>query len=116
MPRDYKRFNVTFDLKSTVASVPYSANTLIEVITGSSCNYDQSMSQSLMIGTVRPYSYKTAASYIAGFNTPYYELGNIDINYPSNDYVTVRLSVSTGGLANGFPAYVLKLRFKPIKD
>lgn len=116
LPQEYTKFDLSFQFRSTTAAVDPVSGVLLSVNMGSNTMYDQSSSSSSILGAILPKSYVTGV-------TPryFYESNNTDdcgfiAIYPSNSYITVKLTNYNGSAVTNFPAsYILQLCFTVIE-
>ena len=94
-------------------------NVILSVNFGYTTAYEQTNSQSSVLGSIYPYIYplsNTANISIFNYNSSFLDNAPIQIGYPSNQVITVRFSNLNGSLFTQMPHYQLQLYFEPIKE
>jgi len=115
LPQEYTKFDVTTSLKSQASTATYGAVCRLSAnFSGNS--YDQTGTQNSFFLTLTPKSYYTSAIATKNYfeSTPT-EFGHCTINRPTNNYLVITIN-AFGGLAAGFPGYILFMKFTPIID
>lgn len=114
LPPEYTKFDVSFVFRSSTSGTDPVNTILLGMNLGNRTLYDQTMSQSNIIGAIIPKSYGSTRYY---FESNYPDDSGFICSYPSNSYVTVTMSNLDGSANTNFPAggYVLFLCFTVIE-
>lgn len=113
LPQNGKRFNVSWSIRSAPTGTVLTNIVLLSVNLGNCNVYDQTGSQTSIIGAIAP------KSYVSGSTQYYYESMMMDAfscSFPSNDYITVNMLTTGYTTTTTLGAYVLQLSFTEIDD
>ena len=124
LPKSVRRFSVKAVFRSNTTNTVLNETALVYVSFGARELYDQSSSSSQLVTIAQPDSYLTSTANAPRFYYNSYDNPSFMATYPSNDFVTVRLTNPTGQLlstaggvaASQNPGYILTLSFTEIQE
>ena len=119
LPKEVQKYDVSFVFRSAATTTLMIDTVSVSATFGSRTVYDQTQSQSSILGAIIPKSYVTTTANAPRF---YYESSYTDDSgfiayYPSDNSITVNIvPINGGALSGNFPNYMLQLCFTEIEE